>query len=86
MLTHEKPFTAFEAYSNLYKFRGIPFGVTNGVASFQRTDDWLIRKLNLSGTYAYLDDITVCGSTQQEHDMDLERFLRAADKYSLDAQ
>lgn len=83
ILTHEKPFTAFEACGNLYQFCRIPFGVTNGVASFQRTVDWLIRKENLSGTHAYLDDITICGNTQQEHDMNLERFLRAADKYGL---
>ena len=33
----DKPYTAFEACGNLYQFRRIPFGVTNGVACFQRT-------------------------------------------------
>ena len=31
----EKPFTAFEAAGNLYQFKRVPFGVTNGVACFQ---------------------------------------------------
>ena len=31
----DKPYTAFEADSGLYQFKRIPFGVTNGVASFQ---------------------------------------------------
>ncbi|XP_072395075.1 uncharacterized protein [Diabrotica undecimpunctata] len=61
ILPHEKMYTAFEAAGKLYQFCRIPFVVTNGVASFQRTIDWLIRTENLEGTYAYLDDITVCG-------------------------
>jgi hypothetical protein len=35
----EKPFTAFEANGRLYQFCRVPFGVTNGVACFQRTID-----------------------------------------------
>ena len=32
----DKLCTAFEARSNLYQFTRLPFGVTNGVAYFQR--------------------------------------------------
>ena len=32
----DKPYTAFEARNNLYQFTCLPFGVTNGVACFQR--------------------------------------------------
>lgn len=83
ILPDEKTFTAFEACGNLYQFRRIPFGVTNGVSSFQRTVDWLIRTENLNGTFAYIDDITVCGKTQEEHDKNLRLFLKAAEKYNL---
>ncbi|KHJ40163.1 hypothetical protein D918_09763, partial [Trichuris suis] len=39
----DKPFTAFEAAGGLYQFTRIPFGVTNGVACFQRIIDTFIR-------------------------------------------
>ena len=32
----DKPYMAFEANGKLYQFCRIPFGVTNGVACFQR--------------------------------------------------
>lgn len=83
ILPKECQFTAFEALGNLYQFLRIPFGVTNGVSSFQRTIDWVIRKEELKGTYAYLDDITVCGQNQEEHDENLRRFMSAAQKYGL---
>lgn len=41
----EKPYTAFEACGKLYQFTRVPFGVTNGVACFQRIMDTL-RKRN----------------------------------------
>lgn len=30
------PYTAFKAQNNLYQFTCVPFGITNGVACFQR--------------------------------------------------
>ncbi|XP_063625652.1 uncharacterized protein LOC134797361 [Cydia splendana] len=83
ILPEERHFTAFEAAGNLYQFRRIPFGVTNGVSSFQRTIDWLIRTENLAGTFAYLDDITICGKSPEEHDTNLQNFMTAAKKYGL---
>ena len=35
----DRPFTAFEADGMLFQFCVLPFGVTNGVAKFQRTMD-----------------------------------------------
>ena len=79
----EKYYTAFEACGKLYQFRRIPFGVTNGVACFQRIIDDIIQTEKLDGTYAYLDNITVCGMTQEEHDRNLERFMETAKRYNL---
>ena len=73
----DKPYTAFEACGRLYQFTRIPFGVTNGVACFQRIMDTLIKEEELDGTYAYLDDVTICGMTQEEHDANLAKFLQA---------
>lgn len=83
ILPKEKIYTAFEACGNLYQFTRIPFGVTNGVAAFQRTLHYIIRTEKLKGTYAYLDDVTICGKDKQEHDFNLRRFMEAAEKYNL---
>lgn len=79
----EKIFTAFEADGKLYHFKRIPFGVTNGVAAFQRVIDDIICAENLKDTFAYLDNLTVCGKTQEEHDFNLNKFISVAAKYNL---
>ena len=45
--------------------------------------DEFISNSKLHGTYAYLDNLTVCGRDQDEHDTNLSRFLDAAKKYNL---
>ncbi|XP_045457867.1 uncharacterized protein LOC123668118 [Melitaea cinxia] len=83
ILQKEKVYTAFEACGNLYQFTRIPFGVTNGVAAFQRTLQYIIDSEKLKGTYAYLDDVTVCGKDKQDHDDNLRKFMKATEKYKL---
>lgn len=79
----DKKFTAFEANGGFYQFTRIPFGVTNGVACFQRTIDTLIREEKLTGVFPYLDDVTICGKDQVEHDKNLELFMRAVSRRGL---
>ncbi|KRY49099.1 Retrovirus-related Pol polyprotein from transposon gypsy [Trichinella britovi] len=67
----DKPYTAFEADGRLYQFKRIPFGVTNGVACFQRD------------TFVYVDNVTICGMNRKEHDEILNRFREVAEKYNL---
>ena len=70
--------TSFEACGKLYHYKQLPFGPTNGVSAFQRVTDSFIKRHNLKKVYAYLDDITVTGTTEEEHDQNLERLLKAA--------
>ena len=74
----DKPYTAFQAGDALYQFTRIPFGVTNGVAFFQRIMAHLIESENLQGTFTYLDNVTICGKTQEEHDKNLQCFREMA--------
>lgn len=83
IINSERHFTAFEADGKLYQFRRVPFGVTNGVACFQRTIDTVIEEEQLKDTFPYLDDVTVGGRNQEEHDRNLENFFAAAKKYNL---
>ena len=80
---NEKHYTAFEAAGKLLEFNVIPFGVKNGVAAFQRVIDGIIEKEGLQGTFAYLDNIIAAGKTQDEHDKNVENFLRVVEKYGL---
>ena len=79
----DAPYTAFEAGGGLYQFKRLPFGVTNGVAIFQRAMDTFIESNSLSSTYAYLDNIYICGKDQKEHDLNLHRFKLAAQNINL---
>lgn len=68
---------AFEANHHLYQFCRAPLGVTNGVASFQRTITDFILEESLEDIFAYLDYITI---DQAHLDKNLKRFLAAAKK------
>ena len=74
----DHPFTAFEADGKLYQYTCLPFGVTNGVSCFQRIVDNLIEKYKLIGTYVYLDNITVCGRGDCDHNDNLNFLFNAA--------
>ena len=83
LLERERPFTAFEAMGKLYQYRRLPLGVPNGASAFQRVIDDFILRHNLKKVYAYLDDLTVTGSTLEEHDQNLQKLLAAAEQDGL---
>ena len=83
LLLSERDKTAFEANGELYQFCRLPFGLTNAVASFQRIMNDFIRDNELAGTFAYLDNLLVCGVDQQDHDRNFQRFSEAARKYTF---
>ena len=47
----DRKYTGFEAKGRLYQFRRIPFGVTNGVAVFQRLKFNIIEEEKLKDTF-----------------------------------
>ena len=55
----------------------------NGVAAFQRSMDEINNAENLKDTFPYVDNITVAGHTQAEHDANMQRFINAVKKYKL---
>lgn len=78
LAVEDRKFTAFEANGRLYQYCRMPFGVTNGVSTFQRIIDNLIEKFNLVQTFAYLDNVTVTGHNREDHDRNLKALLNAA--------
>ena len=70
----DKPFTAFEAEGELWQYKRMPFGVTNGGSCFQRYMNSLIRERGNEDTFAYLDNIYICGNDANHHDKNLADF------------
>ena len=81
--SEDKKFTAFQSGGKLYQFCRMPFGVSSGVPCFQRIMDNFIDKHKLEGIVAYLDNVTVGGNNQEEHDRNVAQFQEAADKDCL---
>ena len=79
----DKPYTAFEARGNLYQFTCLPFGVTNGVACFQREMMKFVDENDLDASFPYLDNVTICGKDQEDHDANMEHFHEAAKRKNL---
>ena len=74
---------AFETDGKLYQFHSVLFGLTNRVACFQRIIDKFIADNSLSHTFPYIDNITICGKIQEEHNDNLNKFTKAAKKFNL---
>ena len=79
----DKPYTTFEGKKCLYHFNRVPFGVTNGPPCFQRTIDQFTEEEELSDTFAFFDNIHICGMDQEQHDRNLVKFRKASEKNNL---
>src|SRR5262249_49743083 len=66
--------TAFATHLGLFEFRVMPFGLVNAPATFQRMIDNVLAGLEHE-CVAYMDDVIVHASTQEEHDARLRRVL-----------
>ena len=53
----------------------MPFGVSNGVAAFQRIVYKILEQEKLTQTFPYLYNITIAGHTKDEHDCNIKKFL-----------
>ena len=74
----DKPFTAFQAGQRLFQFTRVPFGLRNSSAVFQRVMDDLVQQYKLEGVVTYIDNVYVGGATQEQHDVNVERLIKAA--------
>ena len=83
ILKDDRRYTGFETSGRIYQFRRIPFGVTNGVAVFQRLMDNIIKEEKLKDTFPYLDNITVAWGNQEDHDKNVEAFLDVVKRQNI---
>ena len=59
------------------------FGVSNGTSCVQRKMDNFVRNNKLNDTFLFMDNVTICGNTLEEHDQNLLKFRIAAKKDNL---
>ena len=57
--------------------------MTNGVSCFQRIIDDIINSEQLDCTFAYIDNVTICGTDKPTHDRNLLRFQQAAERWGI---
>lgn len=59
--------TTFTCHSGLFRYKRLPFGLTNAPATFQRAIDIILSGLRWRTCLVYLDDIIVFSSTMDDH-------------------
>ena len=78
-----KEITAFSTGENLYQFTRMPFGITNGPASFSRLVAIVLSGIPFHVAQAYLDDILVSGQNFEDHLRNLESIFSRLDSHGL---
>ena len=51
---------------------------------FQRVIDLIIRDNEIKDTFAYIDNVTNCGQTQSEYNMNLSKFMEVSQCFNQD--
>ena len=62
-----RPKTAFTTHQGLYEFVGMPFGLCNTPATFQRAMQSVLAGLERRDCFVYIDDILIASATFEEH-------------------
>lgn len=77
--------TAFKVRQGTYKYKVMPFGVTNGPATFQRfINDTLLNYLDVFCS-AYIDDILIYSNSEEEHIEHVKKVLARLREAGLNA-
>ncbi len=82
----DKVKTAFSTPFGLYHFRRMPFGLTNGPASYSRLIQLALQDLPTTTAIPYLDDVIVHSAHLEGHVEDLRRTLEAHRQAGLKLQ
>ena len=78
-----KEVTAFSNGEDIYQYTRLPFGVTNGPATFSRLVNIVLSGIPLHIAMAYLDDIIVTGSSFEDHFNNLDLVLGRLAEHGL---
>ena len=73
--------TAITTPFGLYHFKRMPFGLRNAAQTFQRFIDTVVRDLPF--VYAYIDDILVASTDQQQHEEHLRQLFARLSEFGV---
>ena len=76
-----KQYVVVNTLKGLFRYTRLPFGISSAPGIFQRVIESILQ--GIPGVVAYLDDILVTGSTDQEHLAALEEVLRRLESAGL---
>ncbi len=82
----DRPKTAFSTPWGSYQYKRMPFGLTNGPASYSRLIQLALEGIPVSVAMPYLDDIIVTSIDMEEHFRHLEKILQVHRKAGLKLQ
>jgi len=77
----DKMKTAFSGH-----YHRLPYGLSSSPASFQRLMDVVLRDLNGTECFTFIDDILIIANDIQEHARRLEHVLQRFDRTNLQLQ
>ena len=84
MSEESEDLTSFRTRYGMYKYKVLPFGLTNGPATFQRfINDILMEHLD-DFCSAYLDDILIYSENDTEHEIHVKKILSILKKHGLE--
>ena len=75
--------TAFVTPDGLFEFKVLPFGLSNGPATFERLMDTVLRGRKWKQCLVYLDDLCIFGKSIHEHNIRLAEILHCLDQANL---
>ena len=75
------PKTAITTPFGLFEFLRMPFGLKNAAQTFQRFIDQILREFHFC--YAYIDDVLIASTNQEEHVQHLQMVLERLEKYGV---
>jgi hypothetical protein len=78
-----REYTAFSTGSDLYQYKVLPYGITNGPAVFSRLMSIVLSGIPSDQALAYLDDIIVAGKSFDEHLENLELVFKRLRMHGL---
>ena len=67
------PLTTFITPFGRFRFKRLPFGLSSGPEVFHRTMHHILS--GLEGVDCFIDNVIIWGSTREEHDQQVRRFL-----------
>jgi hypothetical protein len=81
LLPEAQALTTINTPKGLFRYSVLPFGITTAPALFQRIIDQILA--GLQSTFGYLDDIIVGGSSEADHDRNLELLLQRLSQHQV---